>query len=206
MCQYWTSRMFCKEVVGTANALAGGQGAIKVPFDPDVGWDSVAGWNREIDRSTVLPHFEDWVWDWLDVPAFAAGAEKMWEFPMVDRDPAPTWLDGRMALVGDAAHVMYPVGSNGASQAILDARALADLLANGEHPMAALLYYEKKRLAPTAAIVAANRKGGPEGVIDFVEARAPDGYEDVHDVATAEELRAIVGDYEVLAGFAAPGR
>jgi 2-polyprenyl-6-methoxyphenol hydroxylase-like FAD-dependent oxidoreductase len=124
---------------------------------------------------------------------------------MCDRDGLPRWSHGRVTLLGDAAHPMYPVGSNGASQAILDARDLADRLAEGGDPVAALKAYDDARRPATSAIVEANRSGGPERVIDFVEERAPDGYADVHDIATAEELRAIVGDYESLAGFASPG-
>lgn len=134
-----------------------------------------------------------------DIMALIRATEEIFVYPMCDRDGLPRWSHGRVTLLGDAAHPMYPVGSNGASQAILDARDLADRLAgDGDDVVAALAAYDAARRPATAAIVAANRKGGPEGVIDFVEERAPDGYDDVHDVATEEELRAIVGDYERL--------
>ena len=97
---------------------------------------------------------------------------------------------------------MYPVGSNGASQAILDARALADHLAAAEHPMQALCAYERDRLPPTAQIVQMNRTGGPEGVIDAVEQRAPDGFSDIDAVLSYEERKAIVRGYAATAGFA----
>jgi 2-polyprenyl-6-methoxyphenol hydroxylase-like FAD-dependent oxidoreductase len=104
--------------------------------------------------------------------------------------------------LGDAAHPMYPVGSNGASQAILDARALADRLKNAEHPLHALWAYEQERLPMTAEIVRLNRRGGPEGVIDAVEERAPDGFTNIDDVLSFEERKAIVRGYAATAGFA----
>ena len=127
---------------------------------------------------------------------------EFWEYPMCDRDPLPRWSHGRVTLLGDAAHPMYPVGSNGASQAILDARCLADALSLAEHPMAALHAYEAERLPKTAEIVRANRKGGPEGVIDAVEALAPDGFTDIDAVLPHAEREAIVRGYAQKAGFA----
>ena len=125
---------------------------------------------------------------------------------MCDRDPLPRWSNGRVTLLGDAAHPMYPVGSNGASQAILEARCLAELLVRGEHPLHALAAYEAERLPPTAQIVRMNRKGGPEGVIDAVEQLAPDGFDDVEQVLSYAQREAIVRGYASKAGFAAvPG-
>ena len=112
---------------------------------------------------------------------------------MCDRDPLPRWSHGRITLLGDAAHPMYPVGSNGASQAILDARCLADELSNGAVGISdALARYEADRLPKTAAIVISNRSGGPEGVIDAVEALAPDGFADIEAILPLEERRKIV--------------
>src|SRR6185295_5676409 len=105
-------------------------------------------------------------------------------------------------LLGDAAHPMYPVGSNGASQAILDARSLADRLQGAEHVLHALWMYEQERLPPTAQIVRMNRSGGPEGVIDAVEQLAPDGFGNIDDVLSFEERKAIVRGYAGAAGFA----
>ena len=104
--------------------------------------------------------------------------------------------------MGDAAHPMYPVGSHGASQAILDARALADRLVGAEHPFQALWAYEQERLPMTAQIVRMNRKGGPEGVIDAVEERAPDGFRNIDEVLSFEQRKAIVQGYASTAGFA----
>jgi 2-polyprenyl-6-methoxyphenol hydroxylase-like FAD-dependent oxidoreductase len=121
---------------------------------------------------------------------------------MCDRDPLPRWSHGRVTVLGDAAHPMYPVGSNGASQAILDARCLADRLRDADHPAAALWAYEQERLPPTAQIVRMNRSGGPEGVIDAVEARAPEGFSNIEDVLSFEQRKAIVRGYAATAGFA----
>ncbi|MBX9701795.1 MAG: FAD-dependent monooxygenase, partial [Acetobacteraceae bacterium] len=125
------------------------------------------------------------------------------EYPMCDRDPLPWWTRGRVTLLGDAAHPMYPVGSNGASQAVLDARCLADALAAHALPEA-LRAYEADRLPKTAAIVASNRQGGPERLIDVVAERAPKGFARLADVITPEEATGIVRGYARLAGFAAP--
>jgi 2-polyprenyl-6-methoxyphenol hydroxylase-like FAD-dependent oxidoreductase len=125
-----------------------------------------------------------------------------WEYPMCDRDPLPRWSFGRVTLLGDAAHPMYPVGSNGAAQAILDARCLADWLKRAEHPMQALAEYEAERLPTTAEIVRLNRTGGPERVIDEVEKLAPAGFEYVDRVLSRTDREAIVKGYAGKAGFA----
>jgi 2-polyprenyl-6-methoxyphenol hydroxylase-like FAD-dependent oxidoreductase len=131
-----------------------------------------------------------------------AATPEFYEYPTCDRDPLPYWSTGRVTLLGDAAHPMYPVGSNGASQAILDARCLADALARSEHPRQALVAYEQKRLPMTAEIVRSNRRGGPEGVIDAVEQLAPDGFTDIDQVLSRAQREAIVRGYASKAGFA----
>ena len=137
------------------------------------------------------------------IAAMVRATPEFWEYPCCDRDPLPYWSSGRVTLLGDAAHPMYPVGSNGASQAILDARALADALARSEHPRQALMAYEQKRLPMTADIVASNRRGGPEGVIDAVEQLAPQGFTDINTILNYEAREAIVRGYASRAGFAA---
>jgi 2-polyprenyl-6-methoxyphenol hydroxylase-like FAD-dependent oxidoreductase len=149
-----------------------------------------------------MPHVGRFSIPHVDVQALIAATPEFWEYPMCDRDPLPRWSYGRVTLLGDAAHPMYPVGSNGASQAILDARCLADELARAESPMAALRAYEAERLPKTAGIVRSNRKGGPEGVIDAVEALAPDGFTDIEAVLPYAEREAIVRGYAQKAGFA----
>ncbi len=133
-------------------------------------------WSRPGRFEDLMPHVQRFRIPYVDAKALIEATPEFWEYPMCDRDPLPRWSHGRVTLLGDAAHPMYPVGSNGASQAILDARCLADLLENADHPMQALWAYEQERLPPTAQIVRMNRSGGPEGVIDAVEQRAPDGF------------------------------
>jgi len=162
-------------------------------------------WSRPGQLDEVLAHVARFRIPFLDVAALVRATGEFWEYPMCDRDPLPFWTQGRVTLLGDAAHPMYPVGSNGASQAVLDARCLADLLAT-QAPEAALTAYAAERLPKTAEIVRANRKGGPERVVDEVSARAPDGFARLEDVISREELVAIAGGYAQMAGFAAGKR
>jgi 2-polyprenyl-6-methoxyphenol hydroxylase-like FAD-dependent oxidoreductase len=159
-------------------------------------------WSRPGRFEELMPHVQRFRIPYVDAKALIEATPEFWEYPMCDRDPLPRWSQGRVTLLGDAAHPMYPVGSNGASQAILDARCLADLLVNAEHPVQALWQYERERLPPTAQIVQMNRSGGPEGVIDAVEERAPDGFQNIDDVLPFEQRKAIVGGYASTAGFA----
>ena len=149
-------------------------------------------WSRPGKREELMPHVARFSVPHLDVPGLIDATPEFYEYPTCDRDPLPFWSQGRVTLLGDAAHPMYPVGSNGASQAILDARCLANALAGAEHPRQALLAYQEARLPPTADIVRANRRGGPEGVIDAVEQLAPDGFEDVERVLPYAQREAIV--------------
>ncbi|QQS10576.1 MAG: flavin-dependent oxidoreductase [Rhodospirillales bacterium] len=153
-------------------------------------------WNRLGRVEDILPKFAGWNFGWLDVPAIIKGAGAIYEFPMVDRDPLPRWTHGRVTLLGDAAHPMYPIGSNGATQAILDGEALAAALAEHADPGDALRAYEARRLPATARIVETNRARGPDRVLDIVEERAPDGFTDLESVLPAAELESIVGEYK----------
>ena len=159
-------------------------------------------WSRLGRFEDLMPHVQRFRIPYVDAKALIEATPEFWEFPMCDRDPLPRWSHGRITLLGDAAHPMYPVGSNGASQAILDARCLADLLVKAEHPQHALWAYEQERLPSTALIVRMNRKGGPEGVIDAVEERAPEGFNNIDDVLSFEQRKAIVRGYASTAGFA----
>ena len=160
-------------------------------------------WSRVGSLEAILPAIRRFRLPFLDVEALVRATPEFYEYPMCDRDPLAWWTLGRVTLLGDAAHPMYPVGSNGASQAILDARVLATLLS--EHPVpAALAAYEAERRPKTAEIVRLNRLGGPERVVDVVSARAPDGFARIEDVISREELAAIVGGYASTAGFAPP--
>jgi len=149
-----------------------------------------------------MPHVQRFRIPFVDGRALIEATSEFWEYPMCDRDPLPRWSHGRVTLLGDAAHPMYPVGSNGASQAILDARFLADRLMDADHPVHALWLYEQTRLPLTADIVQSNRRGGPEGVIDAVEERAPEGFSNIEDVLSFEQRKAIVRGYASKAGFA----
>ncbi len=168
--------------------------------DPSKGF-AREDWNREGRLEDFLPRYDNWRFEFLDVPDLILKAEKVWEFPMVDRDPLPRWTYGRATLLGDAAHPMYPLGSNGASQAILDARALAQAIIDLNDIDAALARYESERRTRTADIVLRNRSGGPEVVIRMAEERAPEGFADIEDVIPREELERISRTYKELAKF-----
>lgn len=207
---------------GRTMAIAGGMGAklVLYPIAPPEGQRQLMNWvvnvrlkdpatsppppdnwSRKASLSQVLPYAQRFDVPDIDVTELVRATHNIYEYPMADRDPLPRWTFGRVTLMGDAAHPMYPVGSNGASQAILDARCLADALQRAEHPRAALWAYEQERRPKTAEVVALNRKGGPERVIDEVEKRAPAGFRDVNDVLSESERASLVGGYASTAGF-----
>ncbi len=159
-------------------------------------------WSLQGRMDDVLPFARRFKVADFDVEGLVRATPVCFQYPMCDRDPLPRWNFGRVTLLGDAAHPMYPVGSNGAAQAILDARCLADSLATSEHPMQALYAYEAERLAKTSEIVLLNRRGGPERVIDEVERLAPAGFDYVDRVLSHAEREAIVKGYAGKAGFA----
>jgi 2-polyprenyl-6-methoxyphenol hydroxylase-like FAD-dependent oxidoreductase len=171
-----------------------GDGAMPPPQKQD--------WSRPGRFEDLMPHVQRFRIPFVDARALIEATTEFWEYPMCDRDPLPRWSFGRVTLLGDAAHPMYPVGSNGASQAILDARFLADRLADAEHAVHALWLYDQNRLPATADIVRSNRRGGPEGVIDAVEERAPEGFSNIDDVLSFEQRKAIVRGYASRAGYA----
>jgi 2-polyprenyl-6-methoxyphenol hydroxylase-like FAD-dependent oxidoreductase len=160
-------------------------------------------WNQAGVLDDFIDRFESWRFGWLDVPALIRTAPGTFRFPMVDRDPLPQWSFGCTTLLGDAAHPMYPIGSNGASQAVLDARVLAGCLRSGfPDTAAALRRYDDERRPATAAIVQANRGLGPELPMQLVEQRDPDGTSGVAAVITAAEIDAATEGYRRTAGFA----
>ena len=158
-------------------------------------------WSYAVDTNDVWDLFGTMRYDWLDIAMLIDTAEEWWQYPMVDRDPLPRWSDGRMTLLGDAAHPMYPVGANGASQAILDARTLARALALEPTVVAALGAYEAHRRPATTAVVLANRQVGAEQCLELAEARAPEGFQRVEDVFAPGELEALSSEYKRTAGF-----
>jgi 2-polyprenyl-6-methoxyphenol hydroxylase-like FAD-dependent oxidoreductase len=159
-------------------------------------------WNRAGSLSDFISAFADWHFDWLDVPAFIRAADQVLEFPMVDQDPLPRWSFGRVTLLGDAAHPMVPRGSNGAGQAILDARALTSALLQHADPVAALAAYEQQRLPATTRVVLTNRTNPPDAILREVYQRTNDRpFADIDDVISREELVALSDSYKRIAGY-----
>ena len=159
-------------------------------------------WTRPGSIDDFLPAFADWHFDWLDVPAFIRAADSVLEFPMVDQDPLPRWSFGRVTLLGDAAHPMVPRGSNGAGQAILDARALTSALLGHDDPVAALAAYEKQRLEATTRIVLTNRSNPPDAILREVFQRTTDQpFDTIEDVISRDELVALSEGYKKIAGY-----
>ena len=152
-------------------------------------------WDRSGHLADVLPCYADWKFPWLDVPDLITRSPKILEYPMVDRDPLPCWGRGRVTLAGDAAHPMYPVGSNGGSQAVIDARVLALKLAGASTPEEGLAAYETARRTTANAIVLANRDNPADRVLQTVSIRAPQGFGRIEDVLNPAELAAISDAY-----------
>ncbi|MCR8827821.1 flavin-dependent oxidoreductase [Pseudosulfitobacter koreensis] len=160
------------------------------------------GWFREVPISDFAHHFDDWVYDWLDVPALIRGSDIAFENPMIDRDPVPTWVDGPVALMGDAAHAMYPTGSNGASQAVIDARTLgAAFLAHGVTPQA-LAAYDAQLCGPVSDLILRNRGAGPFGLLNMLNERSGGVYNDIDAVIPPAERQDFMAKYKAAAGFA----
>lgn len=156
-------------------------------------------WNREADKARLVELYKDWKFDWLDVPTMIDGAKVVYEFPMSDRNPLDKWTFGRVTLLGDAAHPMYPIGSNGASQAILDADCLTECLKNTSNPLQALIEYDKERVPATAKVVLQNRAKGPDEIMDMMEDWFPKGF--TKDEIPHEELAKVMDNYKKVAGF-----
>ena len=173
----------------------------EVTMDSAEGWQQ-DGWFRPVELSEFVHHFDGFRYDWLDVPAMLEGADCAYENPMIDRDPVPTWVDGPVALLGDAAHAMYPTGSNGASQAIIDARVLgAKMIEHGVTPDA-LAAYDAALCGPVSELVLRNRGAGPFGLLNLLDERCGGVFEDIEEVIPAEERREFMARYKAAAGFA----
>jgi 2-polyprenyl-6-methoxyphenol hydroxylase-like FAD-dependent oxidoreductase len=173
----------------------------EVTMDNSEGWKQ-SGWFRQVSIDEFKHHFADWVWDWLDVPDLIARADSVFENPMIDRDPVPTWRDGAVALLGDAAHAMYPTGSNGGSQAVVDARVLgACMVEHGVTP-AALAAFDEKLCGPISQLVLRNRGAGPFGLLNMVDERCGGTFENIDDVIPPKERADFMAGYKAAAGFA----
>ncbi|KAI0024283.1 hypothetical protein F4780DRAFT_655574 [Xylariomycetidae sp. FL0641] len=175
---------------------------VRAEDDPDA-TPPPTDWTKRVPKERFAPPFAGWTCGGLrPLEDLVQPTDAVFEFPMCDRDPVPRWTDGRITLLGDAAHPMYPIGSNGATQAIIDAETLAACLRDRpDDPPAALLAYQNQRLPPTAQIVMANRANGPDHVLQLAEERAPDGFDNVYDVIPKEELEGIGATYKAVAGF-----
>jgi 5-methylphenazine-1-carboxylate 1-monooxygenase len=159
-------------------------------------------WNQPGNLADVLPIYQDWHFDWLDVPEMIRQADVILQYPMVDKDPVERWTFGRVTFAGDAAHPMYPRGSNGSAQGAIDARTLADCLQDARDPRDALRAYEDARLEPTSRVVRTNREHPPDFINIKVEQLVGDQpFEDLDRYITQDELRALSDQYKQIAGF-----
>jgi 5-methylphenazine-1-carboxylate 1-monooxygenase len=159
-------------------------------------------WNTPGKVEDFIDIYESWKFDWLDVPDMIRRSDVIFEYPMVDKDPVERWTFGRVTLLGDAAHPMYPRGSNGSAQAVIDARVLADALATGGDAQAALESYQAARVGPTARVVRTNREQPPDFIIIKVEELVGDRpFDDLDKYITQAELKRMSDSYKRVAGF-----
>jgi 2-polyprenyl-6-methoxyphenol hydroxylase-like FAD-dependent oxidoreductase len=173
----------------------------EITVDNSGGWRD-GDWNKQVRHEDFLHHFEHWNYDWIDIPAMLLGAAEVFEYPMIDREPVPTWVEGNVVLLGDAAHVMYPTGSNGASQAIIDARVLgAALLDHGVHSRA-LQAYDTQLCAEMSQLVLRNRGAGPFGLLNLLDDRCGGVFDNIEDVIPKAERDEFMLRYKTAAGFA----
>lgn len=174
----------------------------EITVDNSGGWPD-GDWNKQVRHADFLHHFEQWNYDWIDIPAMLRGAPEVFEYPMIDREPVPTWVEGNVALLGDAAHVMYPTGSNGASQAIMDARVLgAAMLAHGVNSEA-LQAYDTQLCPEMSQLVLRNRGAGPFGLLNLLDDRCGGVFDNIDDVIPKAERDEFMLRYKTAAGFAA---
>lgn len=159
-------------------------------------------WNLEGYVDDMIEPFKDWQFDWLDVPAMIRSADQVLVYPMVDQDPLPRWSFGRITLLGDAAHPMVPRGSNGAGQAILDTRSLADRLLDLDDQVEALAAYDRDRREATSHVVLMNRTNPPDAILREVYERTGDRpFVRIEDVITIAEMEQMLGRYRTVAGY-----
>jgi 2-polyprenyl-6-methoxyphenol hydroxylase-like FAD-dependent oxidoreductase len=173
----------------------------ELTVDNSGGWTR-GDWLRRVDVDSFIHHFEDWKYDWLDVEAMLRGAEEIFENPMIDRDPVPSWVDGNVALLGDAAHAMYPTGSNGASQAVIDARVLGAAMIRHGVSAAALRAYNDTLCEDVSALVLRNRGAGPFGLLNLLDERCGGVFDNIDDAIPSAERDEFMSRYKAAAGFA----
>ena len=172
----------------------------ELKFNPENQW-SKSDWKKKVDKSKFIDSFLDWSFDWINPLNLISETTSIYEYPMVDRNPLQNWTFERTTLLGDAAHPTYPVGSNGASQAIIDARKLAFHLKVNETNEAALMAYEKEMLPLTAKITLANRNSGPDALLQVVEDRCKGSFNNIHEVISQNELETHSEKYKSIAGL-----
>ncbi len=173
----------------------------EVTVDNSQGWQS-SGWFKPVEIDDFIHHFEDWTYDWLDVTELLRGADIAYENPMIDREPVSTWVDGNVVLLGDAAHVMYPTGSNGASQAIIDARVLGAALIEHGVTVEAVNAYDQQLCGPVSELVLRNRGAGPFGLLNLVDEKCGGEFDNIDDVIPPNERAEFMAGYKAAAGFA----
>ena len=173
----------------------------EVTVDNSHGWQS-SGWFEPVEIDEFIHHFKDWTYDWLDVPELLRSANIAYQNAMIDRDPVSTWIDGNVALLGDAAHPMYPTGSNGASQAIVDARVLGATLIEHGVTQDALAAYDKQLCGPISEVVLRNRGAGPFGLLNMVDEKCGGAFDDIDDIIPPAERNEFMAGYKAAAGFA----
>jgi 2-polyprenyl-6-methoxyphenol hydroxylase-like FAD-dependent oxidoreductase len=174
----------------------------EITVDNSAGWPD-GDWNKQVRHEDFMHHFEHWNYDWIDIPAMLRGAAAVFEYPMIDREPVPTWVEGNVALLGDAAHVMYPTGSNGASQAIVDARVLGAAMIEHGVNSTALEAYDKLLCAEMSQLILRNRGAGPFGLLNLVDDRCGGVFDNIDDVIPKAERDEFMLRYKTAAGFAA---
>jgi hypothetical protein len=184
-----------------ATGLADINWIAEITVDNSAGWRS-GDWNRRVAHEEFVHHFERWNYDWIDIPGMLRGAPAVYEYPMIDREPVPTWCDGRAVLLGDAAHVMYPTGSNGASQAIVDARVLGAVLLEHGVTQQAVQAFDARLRPEISPLILRNRGAGPFGILGIVEERCGGVFDRIDDVIPRTEREEFMERYRVAAGFA----
>jgi 2-polyprenyl-6-methoxyphenol hydroxylase-like FAD-dependent oxidoreductase len=173
----------------------------EVTMDNSQGWTH-GDWNKKAELADFIHHFEDWNYDWVDIQAMLRGASDVYEYPMIDRDPVPTWVDNHVALIGDAAHVMYPTGSNGASQAIVDARVLGAAMVEYGVNATALNAYNEQLCEAVSAVVLRNRGAGPFAILNELDKRCDGLFDEIEAVFPEVERHEMMAGYKAAAGFA----
>ncbi|MGX7894277.1 flavin-dependent oxidoreductase [Tsuneonella sp. HG222] len=183
------------------NGLADINWVAEQTYDEGHDW-SRSGWFREVPLAEFAHEFDGFVYDWLDMPALLAQSETAFENPMIDRDPLPTWADGPVLLIGDAAHPMYPTGSNGATQAIMDTRQLGRIMLDHGATTAALEAFDRQFCEPVGGVALRNRGAGPFGLLNLVDERCGGQFEDIDAIISPAERAAFMLAYQQAAGFA----